>query len=526
MYKVLIVDDENLVRVALRTIVDYESCGFTVCATAADGLEALEICRKEDPDLIITDIKMPRMDGISMIEALRQEGFSGQIILISNYDDFELVRQGLVMGAMDYLLKLTLSPQDFSTLLARVKKVLDETARRQRQVEQGKQAMNKLANQEKLSLWRKLLSSPTLVQADIPEELFASGPKSLFLIRMVKYGPAMSVASQKDIELVDYAVSNITAEVLGGSVCIGSLESGDWFVVLEAGDRDPAEFLARKLCTALTKYLNITVLVLYSTRLCAPSQLLEAMEHRKLLPEHMFYCRDSKSESLEQNMVFGTWNSNLPELAGRLCALLRRADVAAAKDVVREQMAECQKKNVRKNEVIVKWSAVILRLCEKMEGFLQADVLANGGESRLTQARTAEQLEQMVMDLLEQMASLLQPVHPELPGAQEVAKVLAYIQEHLAEKITLAQLAHIVNFNETYLCTIFRSHMGTSIFNYINQTKVECAAEKLKNSDMQLKEIAASLGFSDQFYFNKMFRKYYGISPSEYRKTQDPTNFR
>lgn len=525
MYKVLIVDDENLVRVAFRTIVDYEAFGFTVCATAADGLEALEICRREDPDLIITDIKMPRMDGITMIETLRQEGFSGQIILISNYDDFELVRQGLVMGAMDYLLKLTLSPQEFSTLLVRVKKVLDETARRLRQEEQGKQAMDKLASQEKLSLWRTLLSSPTLVRADIPEELFASGPKSLFLIRMVKYGPAMSVASQKDIELADYALSNITAEVLGGHVCMGTLGSGDWFVVLEARDREPADFLARKLCTALTKYLNITVLILYSVRLSAPEQLLQAMEYSKLLPERMFYCQESCAESLEQPLVFGAWDANLPELAGQLCALLRRSEVPAARELVHQQMELCRKENVRKNEVIMKWSAAVLRLCEKMEGFLQGDALVNGGENRLTQAKTAEQLEQMLTDLLEHIASLLQPVHPELPGAQEVARVLAYIQEHLAEKITLAQLARVVNFNETYLCTIFRSHMGTSIFNYINQTRVECAAEKLRGSDAQLKEIAASLGFSDQFYFNKMFRKYYGISPSEYRKKQDPTNF-
>ena len=110
MYKLLIVDDENLVRVAFRTMVDYEQYGFTVCGTAADGEEALRLCAAEDPDLIITDIKMPRMDGITH-RAAHRGGFTGKIVLISNYDDFDLVRQGMVLGAQDYLLKLTITTQ-------------------------------------------------------------------------------------------------------------------------------------------------------------------------------------------------------------------------------------------------------------------------------------------------------------------------------------------------------------------------------------------------------------------------------
>lgn len=105
-------------------------------------------------------------------------------------------------------------------------------------------------------------------------------------------------------------------------------------------------------------------------------------------------------------------------------------------------------------------------------------------------------------------------------GAHEVEKTLQYIHAHIGEKITLAQLAKHVNFNETYLCTVFRARTGTSIVNYINQTKMEKAAECLRSGDVLLKTLAADLGFSDQFYFNKLFRKYYGISPTEYRKKQ------
>ncbi len=153
MYKLLIVDDENLVRVAFRTMVDYEQYGFTVCGTAADGEEALRLCAAEDPDLIITDIKMPRMDGITH-RAAHRGGFTGKIVLISNYDDFDLVRQGMVLGAQDYLLKLTITTQEYTAMLGRMKQALDETMRRRRQDELARTALDKLERQQQAAFWQ------------------------------------------------------------------------------------------------------------------------------------------------------------------------------------------------------------------------------------------------------------------------------------------------------------------------------------------------------------------------------------
>lgn len=266
MYKVLIVDDENLVRVAFRTIVDYEKYGFTICGTASDGIEALKICEKENPDVIITDIKMPHMDGIHLIEQLKQRGFPGQIILISNYDDFELVRQGLVMGVTDYLLKLTIGPEQMIELLVKIKKTLDETARRIKTDELAMESVRKLKQQEMESTWKKLLLSKQLVETDVPQDMLNNGPLNLFIVKIVQYGAAMRISSQTDVNLLEYAVMNIGSEILAETYYAGGLGEGDFFFICPAGNVSSPEFAAKKLSFVLSQYLNVIAVVFLNSK--------------------------------------------------------------------------------------------------------------------------------------------------------------------------------------------------------------------------------------------------------------------
>lgn len=126
MIPVMIVDDEPIVKMALRYSIPWEENGYTLCATASGGQEALEAYRRLKPQIVITDLRMPGMDGLELIKRLREEGFTGVLLVLSNYDDFDSVRTALVLGADDYLLKVSI---DASTLLGQIEKArarLDE----------------------------------------------------------------------------------------------------------------------------------------------------------------------------------------------------------------------------------------------------------------------------------------------------------------------------------------------------------------------------------------------------------------
>ena len=106
MYRALIVDDEDIIKIGLKTIIDWEQLGFEIVGTAEDGLEAIKMVEELSPDLIITDIIMPRMDGIELMEELKKRGFAGKIIVLSNYGEVDYVKRAMKLGAEDYILKV------------------------------------------------------------------------------------------------------------------------------------------------------------------------------------------------------------------------------------------------------------------------------------------------------------------------------------------------------------------------------------------------------------------------------------
>ena len=105
MYSILIIDDEPIVKIALRSILPWEEHGFSICGTASNGLEALPLIEQHHPDVIITDLKMPKMDGLEMIAKLREAGCDAYIIILTAYDSFTYAQTALRLGAVDFLLK-------------------------------------------------------------------------------------------------------------------------------------------------------------------------------------------------------------------------------------------------------------------------------------------------------------------------------------------------------------------------------------------------------------------------------------
>lgn len=165
MYQVLIVDDEPIVKIALRSMLDWGSLGFHICGTASNGQEALEMAERMHPDLIICDLKMPVMDGIDLIRTAKDRSMNCEFLVISNYEDFNYVRTALVLGASDYILKVSISPEELTTQLQKIKEKLDQKQTHHQHEENS--AEQSFHHQEQHAAWREYFTHKSYALEDL-----------------------------------------------------------------------------------------------------------------------------------------------------------------------------------------------------------------------------------------------------------------------------------------------------------------------------------------------------------------------
>ena len=161
MYSILIVDDEPIVKIALRSILPWEEHGFFICGTASNGLEALSLIEKHRPDVIITDLKMPGMDGLELIRTLKEGNYPGEILVLSNYEDFDSVRSALLLGAADYLLKIKIQAD---TLLACLNKTTEKLQKKTEGSSFSQKTVPENITDLLLSFFQDRISLPSFLQ--------------------------------------------------------------------------------------------------------------------------------------------------------------------------------------------------------------------------------------------------------------------------------------------------------------------------------------------------------------------------
>lgn len=542
MVKVLIVDDEAIVRIGLKSMIDWESHGFQLIGEANDGRRALEIFRQNQPEIVITDLKMPVMDGLQLIRRLKELSAHCRVIVLSSYDDFSLVKEAMKLGAVDYLLKLEMEPDQLLEALVGFREaILQERA------EQTEQAQIDQELQTNISVLRRVFLRDMLCNNDCCGEKLRQGltrlgihlnPKRIYCL-VLRIGNAYRL-EEMNTEVNDStqnAILNICEEVIGDDhlgYCFPMKEAE--FVLLLSPKRASEKMEdiiadCRKLLTILEQYLGLTVVIGIGDEAKSFDDLRLAYQQANEAIQYRFFKENDQ-------IILWPKVKSFPSPRDTYSVLHYRYQIekAFAQDQV-DDLCSCLDLIINDFEQLhlsqeacchgaLELLSIICELVDRY-GLKPEEILTSSYQ-------TYQELLQMVN--LSQVLAWLQKLKKDLTHflqteeARNYPRVIAeakrYIREHYTEQISLPEVAATVGLTPSYFSTVFKEHLGMSFSAYLTVVRIERAKELLKDTHYRVYEISHMVGYSNQYYFNRLFKKMVGVTPLDFRKSKISTTKR
>ncbi|MDF2724912.1 MAG: response regulator [Paenibacillus sp.] len=499
MLKILLVDDEVALCKGLKKLIGKADAGIVV-QEAYDGVEALDMMKQFDPDILLTDMRMPRMDGLQLLREAKALNPGLLTAVLSAYSDYEYIREAMRMDATDYLLKPA-TFGDLQELLQRLKQKVE----RER------------ANRERLYLDQLLQGGA----ADgCPRTLLASR-YTLLLVCAGHYANNITDLAPAD-GMLRPAFADACAERcarIGIRHWLLNGERPNERLLLLAGGEDEAEQHIRYVLdgiqasvTALKK--PVTVI---SASVSSPNQLYAASKRlRRELLQHLVY---GKSKMLQ-----------LKETSSRKTVAVRSVSKEAGK--VMEAIGQ------KRHSVLAEELSALLTSWESSDAtqyVIQQTLfrlLAEFGDRGLERQFDLELLVSHSLsyaELKHHVTLLFDDLHelPDLVAKSQVSSIVGqverYLQRHFRETITLQSLSQEFALVPNYLSVLFKRETGLTPLEYVLDCRIHEAKRMMdEQPNILLKQVASEVGYSDPLYFSRVFKKRTGQSPSEYALSRQP----
>lgn len=531
----MIVDDDPLICEWLANQINWNHIGFEVVYIANNGIDALHKFNEYNPDVIISDISMPKMDGIELLNSIKEYETGPQVVFLSDENDYPHVKQGILLGAFGYILK----PINKDSLKELMKKVFDELMLK-KQEEEKKQKIK-----EKMELFRERLLYDILRGKDYPLQKFddivdeygLNLHKGIVQVAIVEIGnfddnSKELVKSGKFDELTEKVRNEILkmADGFGSISClIGDMDIGILSVIIQPlNDVKISEFeeisysLFSKLLEKIKLDMDVRVTIgigniqnnikeislsymgakaalrhkyiLGGNRVInikefdfdKQQKILYPAEREKLLTDYIMTADEKVLQSI---------NNLFNEISIGSQGVLNRIAFAANQLVY----------NI--SRYIDSQYSYIKKLYD-FNKFTDVDFTAFKSEEEIK-----EHFIYIVNDIME-VVKKYKPGH----GNPIIKKACHYVLQHIDEDITLFTISDKLNLSKNYFCSLFKQETGYNFLEYVTTVKMEWAKRLLKEGNCKTYEVSDMLGYRESSYFSRLFRKYTDYSPAEYKK--------
>lgn len=536
MLKVFLVEDEVIIRRGIKNNIPWEKEGFEFAGEASDGELAYPLIKKMKPDIVITDIKMPFMDGLELASIIRKEMPNTKIIILSGYNEFDYAKRAISIGVTDYQLKPISSDKLLETV-KRVAGIIREEQEQKKILEEYKRENQENLELDKAKLFYALADN-TLSTAEILEwgrQLGLDLTASYYTVILLKILSPMGNAYQEHVVKMESRVE----EFLEHQECIYYFKrwGEGWFLLVRSEDEN--EFF--DLIQGLKEYMDSlftqdkqgslhyfggignTVQRLGDVRqsFLSANRLFAArffMEPNQIINEnqlHRIEAGQKESEDLKDINI-----SNMDrKLLEDFLKVGDVEDVDLFLDTYFEKIGVGSYNSLMfRQYLMVDMFFSVSKFLEGLDSGAQAlmDKFGDVEEIKM-RIRSTEQMRQYMKELFTE-AMKLRDFLSQDKYSRLLEEAQGYVkQNYSSNEISLNMVASHVGISPSYFSTIFRQETGSTFTEYLTEIRMEKARELLRCTNKKTAEIAYDVGYKDAHYFSYIFKKTQGVMPKEYR---------
>ncbi|WP_276357456.1 response regulator transcription factor [Cohnella caldifontis] len=542
MYKAIIVDDEAVVRNGLKRTIDWNAHGFELIGDYENGREAWEGIERAKPDLVISDISMPFMDGLELTGLISSQFPYIKVIILTGYDEFEYARQAIRLKVSDFILK-PITAGEIRLLLDKVRREMDEEARRHDDISRLKAQLN-----QSLPLLKERFLERMVVlgmgKSQIEERFAFFGlppirPGYLVLIADVDdFGDRMQQGigdwDGLDAEFLRFAAFNIFGEVAARESLLLFRTREDRMAALLSGTEDEGALyekayrIAEEVKRLIEKYLKFTVSFGVGRACRSTEQLPAAYKSALAALDYRFLLGKNRVHGILDLEGQSPSPAPSPDWDRRLSAAVKTGTAEEAARLIEEGVAEMKAARIPIDACFLQMQNAVLSLLKTLQE-LPADAQGDGLDPLTVmdvyRFKTVDEVKEWLQQAVRQIMSAIAAGRGHLVAAQ-MRRAVEYIESHYAdENLSLQDMCRHALMSTSYFSSLFKQHTGETFVEYLTGVRMAKAKELLLHSSLKFYEIAEKVGYADPNYFSFLFKKRTGRSPKEYREQQgkEPT---
>ncbi|HEX2945173.1 MAG TPA: response regulator [Clostridia bacterium] len=542
MLKMIIADDEYIVRDGLKTIIPWEQYGIEVIAEAVDGQEALDLCRELKPDILFTDIRMPMLDGLEVAMELQEQNSGIKIIIISGVQDFNYAKTALSVNAEGYILKPVKIPE-LKEVITKVVNGINLEREKKFELENLQDQLERNLPVIREKFMRNWILGVYKSEAEIASNLEylhisldAGEGIVIAVLQIDDYYNTVRDMSENDKQLLFLSMTNLAEDVLNAynaGVC--SLINDNEFIVVFNRDfvRDNRHMdICGEITKNMAKFMGVSVSAGIGRIVYDLLHANISYKEAQTALQYSFYT--GKNSLLSINDIDNINNlseesigrkdilySNLYELENRIINTMKLGNVETVESCMNELF---ERINAVGNlpvdyvqniclEMVYAASRAAYDLNESFDDIVSGrfDLL-----NSIQKSVSIFELQKFLKSVFVKAAAYFSKKYNQ-KNNKVIARIKDTIRQRYRENIGISSISDEIYLSPNYISHIFREETGETITQYITKVRMEKAKELLRSSDVKILEIAEYLGFENAHYFSTVFKKYTGIHPQKFR---------